>query len=113
MERCFRYLLIYRGFGLAISYISILELLADATIKQEQNEDISLADKVITATSILSGSLVLTADVNDFPRPFFSEAEEKLIEYRKKNKTNMISLQILRPNIVYINQRFSERPREQ
>jgi predicted nucleic acid-binding protein len=137
--------LIQRGFGLAISDISIFELLQDATIKKENegvdtlklfgrynllentliasaqistlyksdrcHDGISVADKIIGATAILSGSLILTADINDYPRPFFNEVEEKLLIYRKNNKSNMISMQILRPNIVYINQRFLERPK--
>lgn len=138
--------LIARGFGLAFSDISIVELLQDANVKQETegvktlqsfirynleenilvaaaqvstlykqdkicNDNISIADKMIGATAVLSGSLILTADINDYPRPFFVEAEEKLITYRKKNKTNMISIQLLRPNMTYINQRFLERPK--
>ncbi len=76
-----------------------------------KNEHISIPDKIIASTAILNGALVLTADVHDFPRPFFSEAEEKLIIYRKKDKSNILCLQILKPNIDYINQRFSERPK--
>ncbi|MHA1305138.1 MAG: type II toxin-antitoxin system VapC family toxin [Candidatus Heimdallarchaeaceae archaeon] len=134
-----------RGFGLAISDISIQELLTSATIKQERNglallsklrayrvestilvgasqlstlysqekisnQNISIPDKIIASTAILSGSLIMTADVNDFPRPFFLEAEEKLFFYKHKNKTNMRVIQILRPNKEVINQRYSERP---
>lgn len=136
--------LINRGFGPAISDISISELLQDATVEQEKaglsiiglfnryplsesiligaaqlsslykeaietNIDISIGDKIIASTSVLSGSLILTADVNDYPRPFFWEAEEKWITYRKKNKSNILVVQLLRPNIEYINQRFTNR----
>lgn len=138
--------LVARGFGLAISDISIVELLQDSTSEQEKigleilnlfnryqlnesfllgaaqfstlyksdrvrNDAISLADKIIASSSVLSGSLVLTADVNDYPRPFFWEAEEKQIIYRKNNKTNILIVQLLRPNMEYINQKFSERPK--
>ncbi|KKP48282.1 MAG: hypothetical protein UR39_C0001G0077 [Candidatus Woesebacteria bacterium GW2011_GWA1_33_30] len=136
--------LVGRGFGLAISDISISELLQDATLEQEKissstlslfnryplNEDIliagaqistlykidntknnsiSLPDKIIASASVLSGSLILTADVNDYPRLFFSEAEEKWILYRKNNKNNILVIQLLRPNTEYIKQKFSER----
>ena len=47
---------------------------------------ISTEDKIIAAIAILTGSLVLTANVNDFPRPFFREVEEKLIFYKRKSK---------------------------
>lgn len=137
--------LLGRGFGLAISDVSIMELLQDATVKRETegmnslkpfvrynlldntliaaaqlstlykrdkcHDGISMADKIIGATAVLSGSLILTADINDYPRPFFSESEEKLVTYRKNNRPNMISMQLLRPNIIYINQRFTERPK--
>ena len=76
-----------------------------------KNDAISLADKIIASSSVLSGSLILTADVNDYPRPFFWEAEEKQIIYKKKNKTNMLVVQLLRPNVDYINKRFAERPK--
>lgn len=137
--------LLKRQFILAISEITIFELLQDATIKKESeainilsffktyqinstlltaaaqlstlykeekipNQQISTADKIIGATSILTGSLILTADVNDFPRPFFLEAEEKLLYHKEKSKTKMIALQLLRPNQNMISIRFNSRP---
>lgn len=133
------------NFNLAISNISVCELLSGTTQKQETdglsilslfkryqvddnvlvatsqlstlygrekipNQDISIADKIIAATAILTGSLILTADVHDFPRPFFREAAEKLFYYSIKNKTRMRVVEVLAPNTVIINQRFSERP---
>ena len=135
-----------RGFGLAISAISIYELLSGTTEKQETDglsilnlfkkyyfddnlllaasqlstlyekekvpsQNISVPDKLIAATAVLTGSLVMTADINDYPRPFFDTAEEKLFFYTKKDRTNMRVIQLLRPNSVVINQRFSERPK--
>lgn len=136
-----------RKFILAISEISIYELLSGSTIKQEQeglavlnlfkvyqiiqnvliaasqlstlyhceeglpDNAISPQDKFIAATSVLTGSLILTANVSDFPRPFFQEVEEKLIFYRKKDKTRMQVVQILRPNNVFIQTRFTDRPK--
>jgi predicted nucleic acid-binding protein len=74
-------------------------------------QSITLADKIIGATAILTGSLIMTADVNDYPRPFFTEAEEKLFYYKRKNKTCMRVVQLLRPNLPVMQQRFSERPK--
>jgi len=137
--------LLKRQFILAISEITIFELLQDATIKKEReainilsffktyqinsklliaaaqlstlykeeripNQQISTSDKIIGATAILTGSLILTADVNDFPRPFFQEAEEKLLVYKDKNRTKMLALQLLGPNQTVITERFSQRP---
>lgn len=73
------------------------------------DQEITLADKLVGATAILTGSLVMTANVNDFPRPFFTEAEEKLFYYKHKNKTCMRVVQILKPNLPVMQQRFSER----
>lgn len=135
-----------RGFGLAISEITIFELLSGATVKQERarfqtlslfkrykiseqvlvgaaqlatlyqrenilTQNISTADMIIAATAILTGSLVMTANVNDFPRPFFREAEERLINYRYKNRPRMIPVCLLSPNIPVISKRFGERPK--
>jgi predicted nucleic acid-binding protein len=137
--------LISKGFGLAISDISVQELLTNATVRQEEEgfkllskfknypvesnillgasqlatlynlektpiQGISIPDKIIASTAILTGALIVTADINDFPRPFFHAAEEKMIIYKHKNKTKMRVLQILKPNMPVINQRFSERP---
>jgi len=74
------------------------------------NQQISTADKIIGATAILTGSLILTADVNDFPRPFFQEAEERHLFYKNKNRSKMLFLQLLRPNPSIIAERFSRRP---
>lgn len=75
------------------------------------NQQISLEDKIIDATAILTDSLIMTADINDYPRPFFTEAEEKLFFYRHKNKTCMRVIQLLKPNLPVMQQRFSERPK--
>ena len=47
-------------------------------------------DKIISATAILTGSLILTANVRDFPLPFFHEVEYKPLFYQdqKKKKKN-------------------------
>lgn len=74
------------------------------------NTQITTEDKVIAATAILTGSLIMTANVNDFPRPFFREAEERLIFYKHKDRKRMIPVYLLTPNLGFITQRFSERP---
>jgi len=75
------------------------------------NDKISIADRIVAATAILTGSLVLTADFYDFPRPFFSEAEKKPIFYKVKNKDQMLVIYLLRPDLNIILKRFSERPK--
>lgn|SRR3989338_199279 len=144
--------LIGRKFNLAISGISITELLTNITLKKQQEgykvlsifkryflpdniliasgelstlykqvgidndnpikiecDHISLADRIIGATAVLSGSLILTADINDFPNPYFFPVEEKKILYKRKNKENMLYLQILSPNNVLISEMINKR----
>lgn len=73
------------------------------------DQQISLGDRIIAATSILTGYPILTANVNDFPRPYFIEVYRHLLTYNKKNTTQSICLQILSPDIDLINNKFSHR----
>jgi len=77
-------------------------------IPQLQIQD---GDKIIAATAILTGSFILTANVNDYPRPFFVEMERKNILYRYKNTDRMIPSYILSPDFPVIEKRFANRPK--
>lgn len=138
--------LVQRGFGFAISDITIYELLRGNKQEKEkrmidllnpyfryfltdtllvtaaqldnimklENIDINSVDhgdKFISATAILTGSLILTADAKGFHWPFFQEVERKIIYFTAKNKkTKCYILALLKPDNTIINQRFSERP---
>ncbi len=78
--------------------------------KTVKTDGIDFEDRVISATAMLTGSLILTADVNDYPRPYFTEREERVFFFRNKNKTNIRVVQILQPNIFLINHSFLSRP---
>lgn len=71
-------------------------------------EQFSLGDRIIASTAILNGTYILTSNGNDFPRPFFLDAESKEIIYtiankkRKPEKRAMICLNLLKPNDPYI-----------
>lgn len=68
-------------------------------------------DKIIGATAILTGSLILTADVRGFPWPYFHEVEYNPLyfqDHNKKTKCHMVGL--LRPDFELIKKRFYERP---
>ncbi|HSW96246.1 MAG TPA: hypothetical protein VLF89_00315 [Candidatus Saccharimonadales bacterium] len=67
-------------------------------------------DKFIAATAILSGSLILTADVRGFPWPLFHEIEYNPLLHTlgKKTKSHMIGL--LQPDFALIKRHFAERP---
>lgn len=69
-------------------------------------EQISTADRIIAATSVLSGFFILTGNINDFPRPYFIEVDIKKIFYKKKNKDLMQVLYLLKPDYVVIKKEF-------
>lgn len=75
------------------------------------DSQISDGDKIIASTAILTGSLIVTANWNDFPRPFFIESEIKRIEYKKKGKPVMIPVYLLSPDMIVIKDRFKNRPK--
>ena len=75
-------------------------------------KQIENGDKFIAATSILTGSLILTANSRDFPSPCFLESERKPIIFEeKRNRTKCILFTILTSDITMINQRFNNRPK--
>lgn len=68
-------------------------------------------DKMIAATAILTGSLILTANVRDFPWPFFHETECKSLYFTGKNKHTQCHLvSLLRPDFELIKKSFEARP---
>jgi predicted nucleic acid-binding protein len=73
-------------------------------------DQIQDGDLILAATSILEGAPILTANVNDFPRPFFDTLEHQLIHFNVKNNQQMIVTNILQPNIQIIQYYFSRRP---
>jgi predicted nucleic acid-binding protein len=139
--------LLSRGFGLAISDISIYELLKGANANKEQEmrnilnlfqryyltenvliasaqlETLYRADKIfpkqigdgdilIGATAILTGSLIITANFRDYPLPFFKEVERFSLSYTYGgNHSKNLMIGLLSPDLGFINQKFSERPR--
>lgn len=72
---------------------------------------ISDGDKVIAATSILTGSSIVTANFNDFPRPYFVEMERQNILYKHKNVDRLLPVYIVAPDFSVINFRFANRPK--
>lgn len=71
---------------------------------------VDYGDKLIAATAILTGSLILTNNSRDFPWPFFHEVEPKSIFYKEGEKQKCLCLALLQPDIQHINLRFNERP---
>lgn len=74
------------------------------------NEDnirnsISSEDIIIAATSILTGSLLLTADCNDFPRPFFDEVYKQPIFYSDRK---CVVIYLFRPDYDFLNEKIEK-----
>ncbi|MBP8961097.1 PIN domain-containing protein [Patescibacteria group bacterium] len=137
--------LVDQDFTLAISDISICELLTGTDTKKEKDcletlqlfqhfsinentlvaaarlhnmynsqkniciEKISQADRIIGATAILTGSLILTANLCDFPRPIFQEVYTKHIRYNKRERPYLLVIQLLRGDEVVISSELSSR----
>lgn len=79
--------------------------------KQEfgAEKGISIGDKIIAATSIIHGAPIVTANIKDFPQPFFRVIKNKNIIYRKDSSDRMIYIAVLYPNYDYINYSFKAR----
>lgn len=71
---------------------------------------ITQGDKIIAATSLLNDFPVLTANSNDFPRPFFNELHKKFIFYKDKNRDRMIPVYLLLPDFDLVKFRYETRP---
>lgn len=84
----------------------------DNLLKMEkiQVSRVDHGDKFIAATAILSGSLILTADVKGSPWPFFHEIEYNLLVHKIDNKTKCHVIGLLRPDIDLIKHHFEARP---
>lgn len=61
---------------------------------------ISVADKIIAATAFLvKDSYILTTDMNDFPRPLFTEQRRDSVTYvLNDNRQHTIEVYMLKPN---------------
>ncbi len=77
--------------------------------KKDEYKYIETGDKSIAANSILSGAPILTANSNDFPRPFFVERHKKQIFFKDRNKDKMISLYLLSPDLTEFNFTYDNR----
>lgn len=63
-------------------------------------------DIIIGAACLVNNAFIITANINDFPRPYFLESSAAYtITSPRTNKT--ITIGALRPNIPYVNQGIS------
>lgn len=80
------------------------------SVEKAEYNHITQGDKVIAATAVLNNSPILTADCNDFPRPFFTELHKKFIFYKEKNRDKLLVAYLLAPDLELINIRHNNRP---
>ena len=68
-------------------------------------QGISITDKIIAATSIITNSLIVTANINDYPQPFFEPLKSS---YIKKSKQT-IKICLLKPDYLSLRDAFNYR----
>jgi len=78
--------------------------------EKAEYDNIEDGDKIIGSTSILTDSFILTANMRDFPRPFFIEEKIKHTIYKEGHNEKVISIYLLKPDIEAISYRFERRP---
>ncbi len=76
--------------------------------QNSRNSGIELADRIIAATSFINNTAVITANIQDFPLPFFTSVYSENIMFKKKNKKRYITIDILKPNITILNYWYSK-----
>lgn len=69
-----------------------------------------IEDKIIAATSFIYNIPVITADIHDYPHPFFVTIESENIKYQKKGKDRYITIDILKPNTKILRDQYSRMP---
>lgn len=72
-------------------------------VQRNQTSGAGVADLIIASTSFVHDLPLVTADVMDFPHPFFRQDDSENIIYKKKNRDNLITIDVLRPNVIALN----------
>lgn len=78
------------------------------TVHNSENRSLGLADRILAATSFIYAVPVVTANIKDFPHPFFNSIRSKNVPYKKKNKDHIIVVDVLKPNIEVLNYWYSK-----
>ena len=78
--------------------------------KSQKTSGAGLQDKIIAATSFIYNLPIITADIHDFPHPFFTTRASETIVYTKKakNHNHYITLDILTPNLKQLNYWYAQ-----
>lgn len=69
----------------------------------ERKNGAGLQDKIIAATSFVYNLPLITADIFDYPHPFFTTIQSENLRYSKKGRDHFITVDILKPNLQILN----------
>jgi len=101
--------------GITRFYVKKTVLVAAAHLGCLYKEDgmdpgnIDIGDLIIGASAVLSGSYVFTANIRDFPVPFFKVELNKLIEYEVKGAQKFLNVAFLKPDVEVIGKYHASR----
>ncbi|MDO8609833.1 MAG: hypothetical protein Q7R95_04750 [bacterium] len=68
-------------------------------------QNISLVDKIIGATSIITNYPIITANINDYPQPYFEVIDSHKLIHKKK----LIKIGLIKPDYIILNSAFAGR----
>ena len=81
----------------------------DGLYYDEGLTNISDGDKIIAATAILEDGLILTANHKDFPNPFFTTHEWRILPIKYPRYTQHLYLAMYKANTQLINLKVSDK----
>ena len=68
-------------------------------------QNISLIDKIIGATSIITNYPIITGNINDYPQPYFELIGSQVLTYKNK----LIKVGLVKPDYTILKSAFAER----
>ena len=68
-------------------------------------QNISLVDKIIGATSIITNYPIITSNINDYPQPYFEVIDSLVLTHKKK----LIKIGLIKPDYIILNSVFADR----
>lgn len=101
----------FTGFEVSQRILSTSGILSSIyKLESGRTNGASMEDKIIAATSGVYKSAIITANVEDFPFPFFLTVANANIEYQKKNKKHFLTIAALMPNVKIMNYWYAKLP---
>lgn len=98
--------------GLSRAYVKRNTLIAAAhlgCLYADDKASADIGDKIIGATALLSNSIIYTANVRDYPLPFYNVLLKGYLIHHKKGFEVTIPSYFLKPDVDYIIKKYNER----